>query len=429
MVTNERQFRIAKAQLKKLKESLDSFDMRETTRRTGSEILVRAELDALRSEYDILREQIQEYQTLKSGTVTILRARNLAELPGILIRARIARGLTQRQLAAKLGLKQQQIQRYEAEGYASASLRRFAEVAKALELNVSEVGELSQDYQGKARRDWDDIEGKLFPVKEMYRRNWFEGFSGSLSAAFVEADSLVKDFLKSTINSPEASLHRQRVRSESIMDPYALLAWECRILKLAEKSPASGTYNLNSLDDDWLKGLVRESYYEDGPRRARDYLDQAGISLQIEPHLPHIHLDGAAILSKGKPVIGLTLRYDRLDNFWFMLLHEVIHVIRHLRRSRIESIFDDVDADPDELEREADEFAGQVLIPEQVWETALARYVRTEESVTSLAKVLCISPSIIGGRIRKEANNYVILSGMIGQGEVRKHFPEVKFGL
>jgi len=77
--------------------------------------------------------------------VTVLKAQSLSELPGILIKARIARGLSQRDLAETLGLKEQQIQRYESEEYATANLRRLAEVAEALRLNISEVAELSDD--------------------------------------------------------------------------------------------------------------------------------------------------------------------------------------------------------------------------------------------------------------------------------------------
>ena len=142
MITNERQYRISKAQLTKFKQAIESFDIHEVARQTGSKLLAKAELAALKSEEEILAAQLQEYQSLKSGVVTVLRAESLDELPNVLIRARIARGLSQRELADALGLKEQQIQRYEAEQYASAALRRLIDVAKALNLNISEVAEL-----------------------------------------------------------------------------------------------------------------------------------------------------------------------------------------------------------------------------------------------------------------------------------------------
>jgi ribosome-binding protein aMBF1 (putative translation factor) len=142
MITNERQYRISKAQLAKFKQAIDSFDIHEAARRTGSRLLAKAEWEALKSEEEVLSTQLQEYESLKSGAVTVLRAESLDELPNVLIRARIARGLSQRELAAALGLKEQQIQRYEAEQYASAALRRLIDIAKALNLSISEVAEL-----------------------------------------------------------------------------------------------------------------------------------------------------------------------------------------------------------------------------------------------------------------------------------------------
>lgn len=142
MITNERQYRITKAQLAKLEDAAEAFDLGEATERIGSEILAQAEREALKSEVEVLSEQLREYEALKSGAVTILKAENLEELSSILIRARIVRGFSQRQLAEMLNLKEQQIQRYESEEYASTSLRRLAEIADALDLTITEVAEI-----------------------------------------------------------------------------------------------------------------------------------------------------------------------------------------------------------------------------------------------------------------------------------------------
>lgn len=141
MITNERQYKISKTYLSKIKQAAESFVFDEAAKRIGSKVLAKAELDALNSEVEVVSEQLQEYEALKSGRITKLTANSLQELPGILIRARIVKGFSQAQLAEKLGIKEQQIQRYESEEYASASLRRLTEVAEALDLNISEVAE------------------------------------------------------------------------------------------------------------------------------------------------------------------------------------------------------------------------------------------------------------------------------------------------
>jgi HTH-type transcriptional regulator/antitoxin HigA len=111
-----------------------------------------------------------------------------------------------------------------------------------------------------------------------------------------------------------------------------------------------------------------------------------------------------------------------------VLVHELVHVKSHLKKGRVEEIFDDLDAEADSIEREADEQAGQALISDELWETALARYLRTEESIRTFAEETRISEAIISGRIRKEADNYIMLKELIGIGQVRRFFPEVKFG-
>ncbi|MBA7687521.1 hypothetical protein ES703_95984 [subsurface metagenome] len=377
------------------------------------------------------KAQIKEYEDLKSGFVTGLKATSLEELPTALIKARIAKGLSQRQLANALGVKEQQIQRYESSDYTSVSLRRLVRVADALGLNTSEVAEVTTSPDEEASVAKGKLIGSNFPVKEMYRRCWFKDFTGSLDAALANSDELVSHFLRRAMPLWQPALFRGRANFEFRMNRYALLAWQCRVLMLVERQllEMKRTYAQSTITGDWLKNLAKESRSKDGPRRAMEYLARSGIPLVVEPYLYQTYLDGAALLlPDGRPVIGLTLRYDRLDNFWFVLFHELAHVVKHLRKGRLEAIFDDLDSDRDDLESEADKFAGATLIPDDTWETALARYLRTEKSIRSLSTQLEISPAIIAGRIRREANNYVILGNLVGQGGVRKHFPDVRFG-
>lgn len=428
MITNERQYRITSVQLEKLKTAIDTFEIKAATERTKSKILAKAELEALRSEYENLSMQLLEYETLKSGTVEILKASNLEEVPSILIRARIAKGFSQRQLAEAIGLKEQQIQRYEAEEYSSANLQRLAEVANALGLHISEVAEFRAISQKPLDADKDDLAWDQFPVKEMYRRNWFEGFSGSLGEAVANAEELVKEFVKGSLDKPVQAAARQRVRSGGIVNRYALIAWQCRVIALAKKRSLENKYKQKTITEEWLIKLAHLSCVDDWKKRVIEYLQDAGIRLVIEFHLSNTYLDGAAfLLSDGSPVIGMTLRYDRLDNFWFVLFHELIHIIKHLHKGDIESIFDDLDAKAEDIEQEADEQAGEILVPEDKWNTALVRYLRSKDSILAFANELGIHQAIVAGKIRREANNYMILGDMVGQGEVRKLFPDVYF--
>jgi len=138
MIKNERQYRITNAQVVKLERALDLL----TKGLTGGEhmhpLLQKAQEDALRSQVADLHAQLREYDALRSRKRTVLELASFEELPRALIQARIAAGISQRELGERLGLKEQQIQRYEATEYASASLARVTEVVRALGIKVRE---------------------------------------------------------------------------------------------------------------------------------------------------------------------------------------------------------------------------------------------------------------------------------------------------
>ncbi|MBW1851058.1 MAG: transcriptional regulator, partial [Deltaproteobacteria bacterium] len=139
-------------------------------------------------------------------------------------------------------------------------------------------------------------------------------------------------------------------------------------------------------------------------------------------------------LPSGNPVIGLTLRHDRLDNFWFCLLHELAHVSKHLVAGKGDIIIDDLDlrgrqsVPEDQREEEADKIAQEALIPNKVWGSIDLNGKIQSQRIKFLSDKLKIHPAIIAGRIRYEKNNYRLLSSLIGNREVRKQFPDIRFG-
>jgi Predicted transcription factor, homolog of eukaryotic MBF1 len=135
MIKNERQYRSAKSQAERLAETLKILEHRRGHDVT-SDPLLDAQVSAVRGERRILRSQIAEYESLVTGQRPFLQLRALSDLPRVLIEARIASGMTQADLAARLGLKEQQIQRYEATDYSGTSIGRLAEIAAALEIHL-----------------------------------------------------------------------------------------------------------------------------------------------------------------------------------------------------------------------------------------------------------------------------------------------------
>ena len=135
MIKNQRQYGVTKTQAIKLEEALTQQSQPSAARKVHP-LLRKAQTDALRSQLTDLRSEIKQYETLRTGKRTKLSVTSIDDLSSALIRGRIARGLTQKELAERLGLKEQQIQRYEASNYASASLARVCEVAKSLGLKL-----------------------------------------------------------------------------------------------------------------------------------------------------------------------------------------------------------------------------------------------------------------------------------------------------
>jgi HTH-type transcriptional regulator / antitoxin HipB len=139
MISNERQYAITCSELKKFQASLEEIDRKSlSTMDFNEQMRHKLYLDALSSQIESFKEEIEEYERLKSGTVKRLSFDSLEQLPEALIKARIVRGLTQGQLATSLGLKEQQIQQYESTRYANASLSRIMAVHSALNIRIKE---------------------------------------------------------------------------------------------------------------------------------------------------------------------------------------------------------------------------------------------------------------------------------------------------
>lgn len=142
MITNEVQYRATRSHLATFEAA--AANLAEQLDQAPSSRLVGLELNAVRSQADDLRAEIAEYESLRSGAVSVFEAGSLAELSTLLIKARIARGWTQRQLGTALGIAEQQVQRYETTGYRAASFARICDVAAALNIKVTEHAELAK---------------------------------------------------------------------------------------------------------------------------------------------------------------------------------------------------------------------------------------------------------------------------------------------
>jgi transcriptional regulator with XRE-family HTH domain len=135
MIKNQRQYEATQVQVAAFQQALVELDPEDPRLHP---LLRKAKRDALQGQIDQLRGELLDYELLQSGETSVLELTGLEDLPSALIRGRIAARLTQRELAERLSMKEQQIQRYEATDYAGASLERIRAIADALGLVVRE---------------------------------------------------------------------------------------------------------------------------------------------------------------------------------------------------------------------------------------------------------------------------------------------------
>lgn len=235
----------------------------------------------------------------------------------------------------------------------------------------------------------------------------------------------VSEFLSSAFGQGRVPRLNRKTRSQRASgktDDNALLIWQAAVLKKAKQNPPIGKFSKSAIDKRFLHSLARLSTHPQGPLRAINELSKLGVVVVIVPVLPGTFLDGAVMLLDGStPVIGLTLRHDRVDNFWFTLLHELSHLVEHFEilSSTDHAFFDELDIDTDDkLEAEADKLAKNSLIPSRYARVCRKKFARTEE-VEEAAEQAEVHVSIVAGRWQKEHGDYKKFSRLIERNTVR----------
>ena len=272
-----------------------------------------------------------------------------------------------------------------------------------------------------------DLEWTRFPLKSMVKAGWIPNVSGLRD----RAEELISGLMDRAGGRELAlkPLYRKndnrRVNAKT--DDYALRAWCWQVLAQAGQNPPPVPYKAGAVTPQLLRRLARLSVLEDGPMQAREYLAQCGIALEYVKHLPRTHLDGAALrLVDGRPAIGLTLRYDRIDNFWFTLLHELAHVGLHLDPTDEQEGFVDDHSlrgmEKGDTEEAADRWAQDALIPREIWADGAILEDPGPMEVVRMAWAAEVSPAVVAGRVRYGSGNFRLLSQFVGTGEVRRQF-------
>lgn len=421
MIKNEKEFRTTRTALAGFEDAIANFDVMKVIETGVDPLLAKMQLTSYERQANLLRGQIEAYEALRTGLKPTISVQAITEIGRGLIEARIAKGLTQRELANLTGCQEQQIQRYEKDFYVSANLRRIEQIASAIGIEFSGTIIVTPDLGSSD----EDLPGGLsladFPFAEMNQRGWFGNPMEFRRASPAIKTEALKTFFAQAPRECQSALHRKSSGNTSSPRTAALLVWQARILSKARQRTGLAR-NFSPPSAEVISNLAKLSREENGIVRVVETLLEYGIIVVFEKHLQKTKLDGAAMgLDEGKyAVIGLTARHDRIDNFWFVLLHEIGHLMRHWSTVMNGGIIDENtgETSSDILENEADEFAENAILPKISWQSSMIRYSKQAESIKDFARRLDLHPALIAGRIRKE-RGYTEFNDLLGNGEVR----------
>jgi len=244
--------------------------------------------------------------------------------------------------------------------------------------------------------------------KELVARRWLKT---------ADDDSSLETIFFDLPLSKQPTLFRKSAKA----DENLLSIWQARArteaeyLYLAEGRPA-----FIGLTKEHLRKLALLSVDPQVIRELPSILAEFGIILVYLYALPGMNADGAVFhLSTGHPVIAMSLRFPRLDYFWFTLLHELAHLILHNDQLK-EPVFFNVEAEEkDRAEKAANRLAKDSIVDRESWRNCEPKYDPTDRAVHAYAAAQGVHPSLIAGLLRKESGNYKRYGSIINEHDVR----------
>lgn len=270
-----------------------------------------------------------------------------------------------------------------------------------------------------------DTDAARFPWKEMASRGYF----GMVKATERNASELLAAFFQSAgIGAQSSMVLLRKTNYTRQTNKQSLRAWTAQIIREANAMKVPAKFTSETINPSFVQKLIRLSAEKESPLLAQEFLKKNGIALVIEPHFDQTYLDGAALLAnKQRPVIGITVRHDRLDGFWFTLMHELAHIALHSDKN--EDFFDEdleeEDRTSNECEKEADSWAREALVPEEKWDNSSAKLLPfSSAAAESLARELGVNIAIVAGTMRYRGQNYQYLNNLVNQEKVRTLFPD-----
>ena len=249
---------------------------------------------------------------------------------------------------------------------------------------------------------------KKLPTNELIKKGWLTDKN--------DLTSLVPLFQNMVDGNFQVLFRKSTTSNEAL---YAL--WLSRVSNVAkEKIIKHEISKFEGLTKENLKNIAKLSPNESLILELPSILAKYGIVLVYEQGIKSMKLDGAVFkLFTGHPVIGLSFRYSRIDNFWFTLMHELSHIVLHYEQLDI-PIFDDLDEEsPDLIEKQANRLAKNSFVEKAIWRSCKANYQTGYDVVYEFADEVGIHPAIIAGLLHHEKKSYQIYSKIVNKINLR----------
>jgi HTH-type transcriptional regulator / antitoxin HigA len=342
--------------------------------------------------------------------------------PGTFIREELeARNWAQRDLAYVLGVPEQAVNMI-ISGKRGISADMARALGEAFGVSAELFANLQKMYDLRKARDPDPNIAKkarlqqTYPVREMIKRGWIV----DADTALIEVQ-MAKFFC---VDSPEWIPHIEMDHAAKKTDydeiPAAQLAWLFRVRQIAQRQ-AVGEYSEHALRGALsdLRSLLRE------PRdvsRVPRIMSECGVRFIVVEGLPGGKIDGVTFwLDANSPVIGMSLRFDRIDNFWFVFRHEIEHVLRRHGGGRfvvdadlqMDTLGTGTDVPAEELD--ANRAAADFCVPKAKMDSFVARKSPffSKADVLAFASLMGVHPGLVVGQLRHRTGRHELFSKLL----------------
>ena len=346
-------------------------------------------------------------------------------VPGEFIREELeARGWAQRDLAFILGCAEQSVHNI-ISGKRGISPEMAKSLGDAFNVSAELFSNLQNAYDLSCSREPDPAisrRAKLqehYPIREMIKRGWLEDAGINLMEA-----QMARFFDVAKIDNVPYMAHAARKTDYDCEISSLQRVWLERVRQIAN-SLVVPKYSESKLKN-CLKEMKSLTVEPEETRHVAKILHDCGVRFVIVESIPNSKIDGVCLwLNKKSPVIGMSLKHDRIDNFWFVLRHEIEHVLR--KDGQEHPVIDNLDGENSSVsetlppeERAANAAAADFCIKEEEMRSYMLRkapFYYREKDVIAFSRILQIHPGIVVGQIQNKLGKYDFL---------RKHLVKVR---